>query len=118
MMHTDAQCPHCTLCHHKADLADHNQFHDHDHLHLFPLLVFLLLSQPGNGVNRSGVTAYWFILGSGPVGLGCQKLHWSACLKPQAESLLFAAVLLLLQPIQTEVVDPVFQIVGLKCAVQ
>ena len=34
-------------------------------------------------------------------------------LKPQAESLLFAAVLLLLQPIQTEVVDPVFQIVGL-----
>ena len=35
-------------------------------------------------------------------------------LKPQAESLLFAAVLLLLQPIQTEVVDPVFQIVGLS----
>ena len=35
-------------------------------------------------------------------------------LKPQAESLLFAAVLLLLQPIQTEVVDPVFQIVGLN----
>ena len=34
-------------------------------------------------------------------------------LKPQAESLLFAAVLLLLQPIQTEVVDLVFQIVGL-----
>ena len=34
-------------------------------------------------------------------------------LKPQAESLLFAAVLLLLQPIQTEVVDPVFQVVGL-----
>ena len=33
-------------------------------------------------------------------------------LKPQADSLLFAAVLLLLQPIQTEVVDPVFQIVG------
>ena len=35
-------------------------------------------------------------------------------LKPQAESLLFAAVLLLLQPVQTEVVDPVFQIVGLR----
>ena len=34
-------------------------------------------------------------------------------LKPHAESLLFAAVLLLLPPIQTEVVDPVFQIVGL-----
>ena len=35
-------------------------------------------------------------------------------LKPQNKSLLFAAVLLLLQPIQTEVVDPVFQIVGLN----
>ena len=35
------------------------------------------------------------------------------CLKPQAQSLLFVAVLLLLQPIQTEVVDPVVQIVGL-----
>ena len=35
-------------------------------------------------------------------------------LKPQAESLLFAAVLFLLQPIQTEVVDPVFQIEGLN----
>ena len=61
-MHTDTQCPHCTLHHHKADLADHNQFHDQDHLHLFPLLVFLLLSQPGKGENRS-VRAYWFILG-------------------------------------------------------
>ena len=43
--------------------------------------------------------------------------HFSLCrslsLKPQAGSLLFAAVLLLLQPIQTEVVDPVFQIGGL-----
>ena len=58
-MHTDT---HCTLHHHKADLADHNQFHDQDHLHLFPLLVFLLLSQPGKGENRS-VRAYWFILG-------------------------------------------------------
>ena len=28
-----------------------------------PLLVFLLLSQPGKGENRSGVRAYWFILG-------------------------------------------------------
>ena len=40
------------------------------------------------------------------------------CLKPQAESLLFAAVLLLLQPVQTEVVDPVFQIVGLTSVVR
>ena len=35
-------------------------------------------------------------------------------LKPQADSLLFAAVLLLLQPIQIEEVDPVFQIGGLS----
>ena len=35
-------------------------------------------------------------------------------LKPQAESLLFAAVLLLLQPIQIEEVDRVLQSVGLK----
>ena len=35
------------------------------------------------------------------------------CLNPQADSLLFAAVLLLLQPIQVEEVDPVFQI-GLR----
>ena len=35
-------------------------------------------------------------------------------LKPQAESMLVAAVLLLLQPIQKEVVDLVFQIVGLS----
>ena len=86
MMHTDTQCPFCTLCHHKADLADYNQFHDQDHLHLFPLLVFLLMSQPGKGENRSGVRAYWFILGLlsswfGSVGLGFQKLHWSARLK-------------------------------------
>ena len=33
-------------------------------------------------------------------------------LKPQAESLLFAAVLLLLQPLQIEEVDLVFQIGG------
>ena len=32
------------------------------------------------------------------------------CLQPQADSLLFVAVLLLLQPIQIEEVDPVFQI--------
>ena len=37
-------------------------------------------------------------------------------LNPQAESLLFAAVLLLLQPIQIEEVDPDFQIGGLKVA--
>ena len=36
------------------------------------------------------------------------------CLKPQADSMLFAAVLLLLQPIQIEEVDPVFQIGGLN----
>ena len=36
-----------------------------------------------------------------------------ASLKPQAGSLLFAAVLLLLQPLQIEEVDPVFQIGGL-----
>ena len=35
-------------------------------------------------------------------------------LNPQAHSLLFAAVLLLLQPIQIEEVDPVFQIGGLR----
>ena len=35
-------------------------------------------------------------------------------LNPQADSLLFAAVLLLLQPIQIEEVDPVFQIGGLR----
>ena len=35
-------------------------------------------------------------------------------LKPQAESLLFAAVLLLLQPIQIEEVNLVFQIGGLR----
>ena len=73
MMHTDTQCPHCTVHHHKADLADHNQFHDQDHLHLFTLLVFLLLSQPAKGENRSvraylfgenrSVRAYWFVLG-------------------------------------------------------
>ena len=32
----------------------------------------------------------------------------------QADSLLFVAVLLLLQPIQIEVIDPVFQIGGLR----
>ena len=37
-------------------------------------------------------------------------------LNPQAGSLLFAAVLLLLQPIQIEEVDPVFQIGGLNMA--
>ena len=36
------------------------------------------------------------------------------CLNPKAGSLLFAAVLLLLQPIQIEEVDPVFQIGGLR----
>ena len=36
------------------------------------------------------------------------------CLKPQVESLLFAAVLLLLQPIQIEEVDRVLQSVGLN----
>ena len=35
-------------------------------------------------------------------------------LKPQAESLLFAAVLLLLQPMQIEEVDRVLQSVGLS----
>ena len=40
--------------------------------------------------------------------------YFCPCLKPQAESLLFAAVLLLLQPIQIEEVDPVFQIGGLR----
>ena len=60
--HIDTQCPNCTLCHHKADLSDHNLFHDQDHLHLFPLLVLLLLSEPGKGENRS-VRSYWFILG-------------------------------------------------------
>ena len=35
-------------------------------------------------------------------------------LKPQADSLLFAAGLLLVQPIQIEEVDLVFQIGGLK----
>ena len=35
-------------------------------------------------------------------------------LKPQADSLLFAAVLLLLQPIQIDEVDPVSQIGGLS----
>ena len=35
-------------------------------------------------------------------------------LNPQVDSLLFAAVLLLLQPIQKEEVDPVFQIGGLS----
>ena len=35
-------------------------------------------------------------------------------LKPQVDSLLFAAMLLLLQPIQIEEVDPVFQIGGLS----
>ena len=37
-------------------------------------------------------------------------------LNPQADSLLFAAVLLLLQPLQIEEVDPVFQIGGLTSA--
>ena len=35
-------------------------------------------------------------------------------LNPQADSLLFAAVLLLLQPIQIEEVDPAFQMGGLN----
>ena len=35
-------------------------------------------------------------------------------LNPQADSLLFAAALLLLQPIQIEEADPVFQIGGLN----
>ena len=39
---------------------------------------------------------------------------YSPSLKLQAESLLFAAVLLLLQPMHTEEVDPVFQIGGLN----
>ena len=39
--------------------------------------------------------------------------YFCPCLKPQAESLLFAAVLLLLQPIQIEEVDRVLQSVGL-----
>ena len=46
---------------------------------------------------------------------GLQFSHWTFwLLKPQANSLLFAAVLLLLQPIQIEEVDLVFQIGGLK----
>ena len=36
-------------------------------------------------------------------------------LKPQTDSLLFAAVLLLLQPIQIEEVDPVFQATSMTC---
>ena len=39
-------------------------------------------------------------------------------LKPQADSLLFAAVLLLLQPIPIEEVDPVFQIGGLRTTIK
>ena len=38
-------------------------------------------------------------------------------LNPQTNSLLFAAVLLLLQPIQIEAGDPVFQIGGLSKAI-
>ena len=47
-----------------------------------------------------------------PIPSHCASIVVTSTLKPQAESLLSAAVLLLLQPIQTEVVDPVFQIVG------
>ena len=41
-------------------------------------------------------------------------LHRYDIINPQADSLLFAAVLLLLQPIQIEGVDPVFQLGGLS----
>ena len=42
-----------------------------------------------------------------------QRWYVDYSLKPQAESLLFAVVLLLLQPIQIEEVDRVLQSVGL-----
>ena len=46
--------------------------------------------------------------------LHLRTLPWIIVLKSQADSLLFVAVLLLLQPIQIEEVDPVFQMGGLN----
>ena len=42
------------------------------------------------------------------------KKYSLSSLNPQADSLLFAAMLLLLQPIQIEEVDPIFQIGGFE----
>ena len=53
-----------------------------------------------------------------PIPSQCASIVVTSTLKPQAESLLFAAVLLLMQPIQIEEVDRVFQIGGLRVNVQ